>query len=117
MWLVRSMNLRSPCRQLTQHSVLSPQYFLIRLSAQKNRERAEHDLEVEPERPVLDVEEVEPDHLVEREPVATRHLPEPRHPRLHVEPFAVPERVRLDLVRNRGSRPDQTHVATQDVQE
>src|SRR5436305_9427792 len=97
-------------------SSLIPHPCLICFAAQEHGQRAQHDLEVEPERPVLYVEEVEANHLVERESVAARHLPESRHARLHVEPLAVPEFVRLDLVRYGRARADEAHVAAKDVE-
>src|SRR5436305_11306979 len=98
-------------------SSLIPHPCLICFAAQEHGQRAQHDLEVEPERPVLYVEEVEADHLVERESVAARHLPESSHPRLHVEPLAVPEFVCLDLIRDRRARADEAHVAAPGVGE
>src|SRR5215207_3552577 len=103
--------LSATCSSLITH------HFLIRLAAHEHGDGSQHDAQVEPERPVLYVEEVEPDHLVEREAVAPRHLPQARHPRLHVETLAVPKLVRLHLVRNRRARADDAHVSAQHVQE
>src|SRR3954464_7003995 len=49
---------------------------------------AQEQLEVEPERPVGDVEVVDADHLAHRHPAA-QHLPRPGHPGREVQAAAV----------------------------
>src|SRR5439155_9542155 len=80
-------------------------------------ERAGENGDVEPDRPVLDVVEVEPDEIVEAQVDAAGDLPEAGHPREHEIPLAVP-REQLLVVAN-GKRPwaDERHLAPEDVED
>src|SRR5207344_430731 len=54
------------------------------------RDRLRDDRDVEPDRPVLEVGEIEPDQVVEGEARPTRDLPEASHPRKHRIACAMP---------------------------
>src|SRR3954462_11623122 len=57
---------------------------------ENGRERPGQDRDVEPDRPVLDVVEVEPHEVVEAQVDPARDLPEARHPRQHEITLPVP---------------------------
>src|ERR1043166_792333 len=86
-------------------------------TGQNRGDGAEEDLEVERRRPVVDVLQVELHPAVEVDVVAAADLPEAREPRLHRQPSSVPPVIRRDLLGDRRPRPDQAHVALQDVPE
>src|SRR5947209_17947633 len=76
--------------------------------------RSHEDLEIEPQRPVVDVFEVHLHPVVEaRDLIASAHLPEARDPRTDAQLPLVPEAVAIELVRERGTRTDERHVAFQ----
>src|SRR6185369_15801014 len=85
--------------------------------AQDRGDRAEEDLEVEPQGPAVDVLEVRPQTVEERLAETVGDLPEPGDPGLHREALALPGLEAGDLARQHRSRSDQAHLATQDVQE
>ena len=91
------------------------------VQAQPPHEREPHDLEVETERPVLDVVEVVLDALLDRRVAAPAvDLGPAGDPRLHLVPqhvLRVAVLELLDEVRALGPRPDQRHVAPQHVPE
>ena len=74
--------------------------------------------DVEGERPVVDVGEVELHPLVEaRQVAAPGDLPEAGEPRLHREAAALPLLVAGDLLRERRAGADERHLPLQDVPE
>ena len=78
--------------------------------------RREEDLDVGPEGARPGVPEIEAHHLVEGRAAAPDHLPESREPRLGLEdPAPMPGLVLLELVRKRGSWPDQRHIPAEHV--
>jgi len=79
--------------------------------------RAQEDLQVDERRAVLDVPDVELDALVPRQPRPAVHLGPAGETGLDLEPPALPRRVALDLVGERGPRADHAHVAPDDVPE
>src|SRR3954451_25354519 len=81
------------------------------------RDRAEQDLHVAPQRPVGDVQVVDLYHLLERYPGRSEDLPVPRHPGHQVKAAAVPALHLVVLVDDQRPRPDQAHLAAQDVDE
>src|ERR687888_1786133 len=79
--------------------------------------RLNEDRDVHPERPVLEVVEVEPDEVIEAEVRAARDLPEARDAGEDVVPRPMPV-LELGVIPEReGARPDQAHRAAKDVQE
>jgi hypothetical protein len=66
---------------------------------------------------VLDIPDVEFDPLVPRHARAPVDLCPTCDSRLDVQPAALPGRVLLDLIRERGAGPDQAHVASYDIPE
>src|SRR4051812_13775293 len=89
----------------------------VRAAPREHRgERLDENRDVEPDRPVLEVVEVEADEVVEAERDPARDLPEPGHPRQHEVALAVPV-LELDVVADRQRpRPDEAHLGAQDVQ-
>ena len=78
---------------------------------------AEHDLkglrdelEVHPDRPVVDVVEVHLDPALERHGVAAVDLPDAGEPGLDRDAAALPPRVLLDLARDRRPRADEAQL-------
>src|SRR5688572_17129784 len=79
--------------------------------------RLRENLQVEGERPVVDVFHVGADPLLELR-LATVDLPEARNARLDAESPAVPARVDpVDVAYGERPRPDQAHVAHEHVEE
>src|SRR5919199_711547 len=89
---------------------------LVRAGEERER-RPREDLQVEPRRAALDVPDVELDPLVPRQPRAPVDLRPAREPGLDLEPAPLPRRVAVDLVPQRRARPDQAHIAADDVPE
>src|SRR5687767_11966940 len=90
---------------------------LISAAAGEDRKgRLEEDRDVEPDRPVLDVVEVEPHEVVEREVRAARDLPQARDSRQHEIALAVPRLELVVVAQRQGSRADQAHLAGEHVQ-
>ena len=81
------------------------------------RDGLEHDLEVEPERPLIDVGQVQLHPGLEIDLVASADLPDAGDPRLHREPAPLPALVLGDLVGDGRPRTDHAHVAHQHVPE
>src|SRR5688572_8962849 len=80
--------------------------------------RREQYLEVQPERLVLGIADVEPDHLVERRAAAAGDLPQPRDAWLGFQHSTkVPRFVAVHLVRKRRAWADERHLALEDVPE
>ena len=69
------------------------------------------------ERPVLEVEEVEPHEVVEAEVRAAGDLPEAGHARQHEVALAVPALEPLEVAQRQRPRADEAHLAAQDVPE
>src|SRR5436190_13338390 len=81
------------------------------------RDRLEEDRDVEPDRPVLEVVEVKPDEVVEAEVRAAGDLPEAGHSGQDVVPLAMPVLELRVVAERQRARPDETHLAAQDVEE
>src|SRR5690349_17620777 len=76
--------------------------------------RSHQDLEVEPQGPVVDVFEVHLHPVVEaRDLIAAAQLPQTRDAGTDAQLALVPETVAVELVRERGTRSDERHVAFQ----
>src|SRR3970282_831991 len=84
---------------------------------ENRRKGPEHELEVQPERPPVDVLQVEGgpagEGAVPIDPL--RHSPDARQPGAHAEPAPWPEVVLGDLRRQRRAWADDAHVAEQHV--
>src|SRR5206468_12568850 len=77
---------------------------------------AQHDADVEPEGPVLDVLAVEADHLLEIDhAAATAHLPQSGNARLGAQAAEVVGFVVFEVGFEKRSRADEGHVAAQNV--
>ena len=63
---------------------------LVPIAAHHYQDGAQDDFQVKQQRPIFDVEQVQLHHLFERQAIPSRHLPQSRQPRLHVESLAVP---------------------------
>src|SRR6476660_7704967 len=87
------------------------------LGAEHRRDGLEHDEQIVRDGPILDVEEVEANVVVERQLAAASRLPEARDAGADLESIAVPVLVGSDLLGERRPGPDQAHLALQDVQE
>src|SRR5437588_6636365 len=74
-------------------------------------DRAQHDRDVQPDRPSLDVVEIDRQHLREGNPAARRDLVETADPRLHRQPQAAAVVVERVLLGDRWARADDAHVA------
>src|SRR5215216_2489749 len=72
--------------------------------------------QVQAERPVLDIGQIEDHHFLEIQTASTADLPEAGHARRHLQPFQVPRLVLFHLGRQRRSGPDQAHVALENVE-
>src|SRR5437868_10349789 len=89
---------------------------LVRAAEERAR-RAQQDLQVDERRAVLDVPEVELDPLRPGEPRPAVDLRPAGDPGPDVEPVALPLVVLVDLVAKCRPRPDDRHVAANDVPE
>src|SRR4051812_31010191 len=92
---------------------------LLRTSRQQHcRNGLEQDIEVEPERPVMDVEAIL--LLLDREVAiaAIGHLPQARQPRRYARPQDLERGVEaLAVIGRERPRSDDAHIAAQDVPE
>src|SRR6476659_10774635 len=79
-------------------------------AAQDGQRGARDDLDVEPDRPVLDVVEVEPHEVVEVELGAARDLPQTRDAGQHAGTAAMTAVEQLAIAPRRRARPDQGHI-------
>src|SRR5205823_4107352 len=113
---VRARRLRARALRRRRSSPPAAGIALVRSSEERAR-RARENLQVDPRRAVLDVPDIEFDALVPRQPSATVDLRPAGDSRLDVEPPALPRRVALDLVRERGARADEAHIAPNDIPE
>src|SRR5512136_2252252 len=66
---------------------------------------------------MIDVPDIELDPLLPGESVAPRHHGQACDPGPNLEPSPLPRVVLLDLIREGRPRPDETHVAPEDVHE
>src|SRR5437016_4903672 len=89
----------------------------IRAAAREHRgKRLREDRDVQPDRPVLEVVEVEADEIVERQLDSPGHLPQPGHPGQHEVALAMPV-LELNVVTQRQRAwADERHLAAYDVQ-
>src|SRR4051794_16350328 len=87
------------------------------LAAHEERHRAQQDLDVGPQRPARDVEVVDLDHLGERDLRGAEHLPRARHAGRQVQAPSVQPGDALVLGAHKRARPDEAHLAGQDVEE
>src|SRR6266850_4676907 len=85
---------------------------------EKNGPRGlQKDFDIQPKGPPFRILEVQTNHIVEFEPAATAHLPQPGDPRLGLHHAApVPDLILIQLVRNGGTRADKRHVALQYIE-
>ena len=79
------------------------------------RDRPDDDRDVEPDRPVLDVREVEPHEVVEVQAGAAGDLPQAGHPRENGVPGAVPLLEQLVVAERERTRADEAHLPLQHV--
>src|SRR5262249_22486892 len=79
--------------------------------------RAQQNLEIQAQRPAVDVEKIHLDPTVEIDGVATAHLPETGHARAHRQPTALRALHLARLVDRERARPHQAHLPPQDVQQ
>src|SRR5262249_61197813 len=86
-------------------------------AAEDGRDGLDQDRDVEPDRPVLEVEEVEPDEVVEAEVRAARDLPEAGHAGDDDVGLAVPGVEALVVAQRQRARADEAHLAAQHVPE
>src|SRR5262249_24930645 len=84
---------------------------------QDHRNRSPQNLDVEPERTVVDVPDVERDALWPRQLNSAVHLRPARHPRRDHEAPALKRRVFFHLFQNGWPWPDQRHFTTQNVEQ
>src|SRR3954447_10862644 len=100
------------------NSTTSCAFFSVRPARrQHGKDRLPEDLQVEGERPVLDVVEVESDAVLPRQVGPAADLPEARDPWLDQQPPVDVVRVVGDFARQRRPRPDERHVAADDVEQ
>src|SRR4051794_38208236 len=81
--------------------------------AENGRERLHQDRNVHPERPVLEVVEVEPHQVVEAQVRTARNLPEAGDSGKHVVALAVPVFELLVVTQRERARAAQPHPATE----
>src|SRR4029077_13861061 len=75
-------------------------------------------LQVEPDRPVLAITQIQPHHFVKPRPVAPAHLPQARYARSYFQNSSpVPDIVNFKLVRNWRPGANQRHIPAQHVPE
>src|SRR5262249_5179772 len=86
-------------------------------AADEGERRPQQYLQVDEWRPVLDVPDIELDSFVPGQARAAVDLRPAGQAGLDLQPAALARRVALDLVGERGPRPDHAHVAADDVPE
>src|SRR5436190_8714948 len=78
--------------------------------------RAHNDLEIQPQRPLVNVLKIHVDPIVEVVDVVTAiDLPQAGYPWPDAQLTLLPELVTLELVSERGPWPDKAHIAFQDT--
>src|SRR5579864_8683232 len=84
--------------------------------AQKHKGNgAEENLDVEPERPVVEIKQVELHPMFEVDMVAAFESPQAGQPGTHAQTPPLPRFVFLDFLRNGRPRADERHVSAHDV--
>src|SRR5918994_2905451 len=83
--------------------------------ARQQPRRSSQDPQVETQRAMVHVPDIELDSLLPAQRCAAVHLRPAGDPGLHFEPTALPGRVLLDLLLDRGTRPDDRHLSPHDV--
>src|SRR5207247_1894222 len=87
-------------------------------AAQDRGDRLEQDLEVQAQRPALDVVEVQLQPLRERELAPSGDLPQAGETRLHAEAPTLDALVEeVHVAQRHGARPDEAHLAGQHVED
>src|SRR5437763_16032218 len=81
------------------------------------RDRLEENREVEQDRPLLEVQEVEPDQVVEVEVRPARDLPQPGDPGEDQVALLVPFLEAVEIAQRQRSRAHERHLAAHDVRE
>src|SRR5438105_4869532 len=84
---------------------------------QEHRDGLRQDEQVVRRGPVLDVEEIQPQVILEIEFAPSAHLPQAGDAGRDLEALHLPVLVPIDLVRQGWSRTHQAHLALQHVQE
>src|SRR5580704_13479097 len=80
-------------------------------------QRLQDELEVLPQAPVIDVLHVQVHPLLERDLIATAHLPDARQAGSNGKPPALPGLVLRDLYGDRRARTHDAHLAAEDIDE
>ncbi len=94
----------------------SLQFFTLRRGRKNGRDGLEQDLEVEPQRPLVDIAQIQRDPVVEVvDPGAAGDLPEPGDAGFHGQPPALPALVAFDLGGDGRPGPDQRHLALEHI--
>src|SRR3954463_13254368 len=83
----------------------------------QGRERTDDQPEVAPQRPVGDVDVVQPRHFIEGNIAGSEHLPHSRDPRLQAEAIARPLADMDVLFEDQRPRTDERHLAAEDVEQ
>src|SRR5829696_5165692 len=85
--------------------------------SQDGPERLQQDVEIQRQRPILDVELIQLDRLLRGHPAAAIDLPPAGDPSQHLVSWAEQFEVRSDLVGGQGARADEAHLPLEDVPE
>ena len=94
-----------------------PQVALGAGACQHHADGPRHDLEIEPDAPVLDVGDIQRDIAVERGILARLHLPQAGDARQSLEAAQVAQLVLPHFAGQRRTRTDDAHVAAQNIEE
>ena len=90
---------------------------LAPLSAEDGRDPGtQDDRDVEPDRPVLEIREVQPDQIVEGQAGAAGDLPETRDTGQHQVPLPMPRCEQLVVAERQRAWADEAHLPAQDVE-
>src|SRR5207249_11031719 len=110
---------RSPTKQsIPRTEERTTPWLSVRLTRTREcRERSDDKLYVVEERPVGDVQIVQPDHLLERNLASSHHLPWAGTARLEVEALPAPGVDVTILVQDERPRPHQTHLAADHIEQ
>src|SRR3990170_6372311 len=104
------------CSQPREGVAYFPERPLVRSSAgDHGGDRPGDDRYIEPDRPVLQVREVEPDEVVERQAGPAGDLPEARHAREHRIASAMPSLEEPVVAKRQRARTDEAHLALEHV--
>src|SRR2546421_11220717 len=91
---------------------------LAALSHYNHRNRLGQDLRIKQQRPIVHIVKIETNAVLEVRIRTSADLPEPRHSRLHAQPrvvLPVSRRQVIQVIEVVRPRPDQAHVAEEDV--